>query len=266
MFSFVDQITSIDGGEIRGRFALPEHFGGARDWLLAEAIGQLAGWLGMRDSEFQSRPVGATVHEILLAEDRRVSGVLELSASIQRTDRRAILYRGSVASAGREIAAMNRCIGPFLPMDTLESSDSARSRFDALRSGQPQVLWKDTDAVPAYQLDWNDDRAVAEFWVERDADLFDEHFPRQPVVPATLMIDAMGRTACAAYAAALGCAVDSVLFTEVRQVKVRRFTKPGDRLQLRGAIEQPHTGEVKVQAQDGGDKVATVSVFCRERG
>lgn len=266
MFSFVDQIASVSAESIRGRFAVPEHFEGAPDWLLVEAIGQLVGWAAMRNSDFALRPVGATVGSLEFGGRRRPRGLLELSAVIERTDRRAILYRGEVHSAGELIADMRRCVGPLLPMESLDDPKSTRARFAALMGSLPIALWSAALALPAAAVTApamnSDGSIVAEFRINEDAPFFGDHFPRQHVVPATLLIEAMCRTGAGAIDRALGRR-QPVLFDEIRQVKVRQFTLPGQMLRIEAAPPQLAAGkpECRVSAHADGDLVASVRVF-----
>lgn len=266
MFSFVDQITQIEDGSIRGRFAVPDHFGGAPDWLMVEAIGQLAGWFAMCGSDFSKRPVAATVGRIDFSEPRRPRGVLDLSATIERTDRRAVLYRGAVACEGVEVVKLARCIGPLLPMEMFDDPQHVRSRFEALRGGSPVELWSSRDTIPAASVSdlsmGEDGRGSAHFRVGEDAALFSDHFPRHAVVPATILIEAMCGVGAATVGRVLGR--ESVLFTRVNQVKVRRFTEPGQSLAIEArpvdlAAAEP---EVKVAASSDGEQVATVGAIC----
>ncbi len=267
MFSFVDQIAEIAENSIRGRFAVPSQFHGAPDWLIFEAIGQLAAWVAMRDSDFSKRPVGATVGSLDFTGYRRPQGVLDLDATIERTDRRAILYGGQVSCAGERVAVMRRCIGPLLPMEAFEDADRARARFAALMGPHPVALWSEDSAVPqAWVSDPQcraDGSVVAEFRVAEGDPLFDDHFPRQPVVPATLLIEAMCRVGATAIAMHLERG-EPLLFDQVRQVKVRQFTKPGQLLRIEAAAAAVGATdpEVSVSAFSGDELVAGVRVLC----
>ncbi len=267
MFSFVDQITEIGGGSVRGRFAVPEHFEGARDWLMFEAIGQLAAWVAMRDSDFAKRPVGATVGAIEFAGPRRPRGVLDLTATIQRTDHRAVLYRGAVACRGAEVAAMSRCIGPLLPMETFDDPAHARARYESLTGPGPIELWSDDDCAPQALISeltvCPDGSAVAEFCVDEGAELFSDHFPRHPVVPATILIEAMCQVGAASVQRRLERSTP-VPFSRIKQVKVRRFTEPGKTLLIEASPfdEGAAQPEVSVAATSDGESIASVCVIC----
>ncbi len=267
MFSFIDQIYSLGDGSIEGRFAVPSQFGGAPDWLIVEAVGQLAGWAAMRASKFSVRPVGATVGHLNFGELRLPRGIIDLSATIERSDRRAILYRGAASCEGELVAEMRRCIGPLLPMEMFDDPAAAEARFEKLVGPDPMALWSAQDAVPAAVLgeieaDESGDFG-ADFRVSADAALFCDHFPRQPVVPATLLIEAM----CRVGATAIGRNRDEdqpPTFREVRQVKVRQFTKPGDLLRISVAVADAgsESAEARVSAHNQAELIATVRVFC----
>lgn len=265
MFSFVDQITERRGDTVRGRFAIPEQFGGAPDWLMIEAIGQLAGWVAMSDSGFTKRPVAATVGMIDFCGPRLPKGVLDLTATIERTDRRAVLYRGEVGCGGVEIASMRRCIGPLLPMETFDTPENTRARYDALTSEGPLALWSPQDRLPKAEVTEPEilpgGGVTAEFRIEPGAELFADHFPRQGVVPATMLIETMCRVAAVAWQARLDRSA-SAGFEGVRQVKVRKFTEPGQTLRLEARAKEDASGEVDVSAASGGETIATVRVIC----
>lgn len=267
MFSFVDQITAISDGSIRGRFAVPEHWGGAPEWLLIEAIGQLAGWAAMRAADFVTRPVGATVGAIEFGSARRPHGVLDLTATIDRADHRAILYHGEAACGGVQLATMRRCVGPLLPATALDDPDVLCARFAALTRGDPVALWHPGDDLPAASVadlrTAADGTMTADFRVAPESALFADHFPRQHVVPATLLISAMCRLAAESVYDA-GDDRPRPVFEELRQVKVRQFTQPGQVLRIEAVPGPLEAGraEVRVSAHAGPDRVADVRVVC----
>ena len=87
--------------------------------LVVEAVGQLAGWIAMRRTDFTRRPVAALVGEISLS-GVEARGNIELEAHIQRLDGRAILYCGTARCAGGEIAKLSRCVGPLMVLDEFD--------------------------------------------------------------------------------------------------------------------------------------------------
>ncbi len=262
----------MDEHGARGRFAVPEHFGGAPPGLIAEALGQLAGWIAMARSAFRSRAVAALVGSLVLPPGRVARGVLELSVDIDRTDQRAILYRGAVRSAAGVCGELRRCLGPLLPMADLDDPERARRLYEELRGDTPQVLWSPADPLP--HLAVRDSEAVGDAarraWVDvpAAAPFFADHFPRRPVLPATLLVQAMTDLAIEVAAPVLGVGVAQVTVGEVRDIKVRSFTAPGEVLSIEAQREEAAAGIVPVRlvACTGGRRVATLRALARRRG
>ncbi|MEL6111338.1 MAG: 3-hydroxyacyl-ACP dehydratase FabZ [Pseudomonadota bacterium] len=91
-------------------------------------------------------------------------------------------------------------------------------------------------------------------------ELFQGHFPQQPVFPGVLMIEAMAQSAAtyAAYIEGIDTESKVILFMGVDRAKFRRPVIPGDQLELHVSIAQRRppvwrfTGVAKVD----GKKVA----------
>jgi len=99
--------------------------------------------------------------------------------------------------------------------------------------------------------------------VPRAAPFFSDHFPRKPVFPATLLIDAEVRVALElAREAVEGRARPLMRLTRVRNVKVRAFTSPGQTLHLRAELRSASAdaAEVDVSAWSAERRVATSRV------
>lgn len=271
MFSFVDQIHDLDERRARGRFAVPAHFGGAPPWLIAEAVGQLAGWIAMAASDFRNRAVAALVGSLIYPEERAYGGVLELAVEVERRDRRAILYRGEVRDARGVCAELRRCLGPLLPMEDLDDPRHARGLYERLRGAAPLSLWSAADPLPILALEDVRERGggvcSATVRVPLWAPFFADHFPRRPVLPATLLVQAMCDLGTRAAAALMERSTEQMRLNEVRDIKVRSFTAPGETL----LIESSPCGSgdasrgVRLTASNGERRVATVTAFAQCR-
>jgi 3-hydroxymyristoyl/3-hydroxydecanoyl-(acyl carrier protein) dehydratase len=95
------------------------------------------------------------------------------------------------------------------------------------------------------------------------ADFFADHFPRRPVYPATLLLDAMMRQASALAQDVMTQAVQVVRITHV---KVRSFTEPGTDLILFAEAPQrlddePDVVMLKVGARNDGRTIAGARIF-----
>lgn len=250
-FLFVDRIEALDERGARGQLDLLPTQAALPPWLILEAVGQLAAWIAMARTDFTTRPVAALVGEVQLSESawcERAEGPVELAATLERIDGRAILYSGSAACEGRPIARLSRCVGPLLPVALFDDPDAVRRRLEVLRSGGSATRRQLPPTFPA-PTDIRvgaDGARHARLRVPAEAPYFADHFPLRPVFPATLLAAVLDSLAAPAAAAALGgTGARAVL---VHDYKVRAFSEPGCEL------------EVTAEPEAVADGVATVRV------
>jgi 3-hydroxyacyl-[acyl-carrier-protein] dehydratase len=89
---------------------------------------------------------------------------------------------------------------------------------------------------------------------------FDDHFPRRPVFPGTLLLDALaGLAVRLAREAIPGPAADALVPTEVSNVKIRSFTSPGTTLELEIDLLEASAdrARLKLGARNEGKTIAT---------
>lgn len=264
-FLFIDRITEFVSGRMaRGVFRVPA---AAPEWpafLLAEAVGQLAGWAAMAEVDFQRRPVAALAGEVLIVGEATPGEEIELAVQLDRFERGAVLYGGSASSAGGEtLLAMSRCVGPMLPMEDFDDPAAVRARLERLRSGDPssyvpiEPLHADVVEIePGVRL-----RAAMD--VPAAAALFAEHFPRRPVYPATLLLDRHIEVA-----RRLLPEPSRWFPRRALHVKIGAFVHPGDRLEVQANVASA-ADELAVIAIAGlrdGSRVSRVRVEYARRG
>jgi 3-hydroxymyristoyl/3-hydroxydecanoyl-(acyl carrier protein) dehydratase len=118
--------------------------------------------------------------------------------------------------------------------------------------------------VPALDVVPTD--GVAGEWTQATLDVpttapfFGDHFPRRPVFPATLLLNAQTELALALARAANGWrAGREVRLARVRDVKMRAWILPGQRVELRADLATPSEDAVtvKLAARVDGATVAT---------
>ena len=261
-FLFVDRIEALDEHRARGHLDLAPGEAALPPWLVLEAVGQLAAWMAMARSDFQSRPVAALVGEALLDESAWKSHdgePVELTAQLERIDGRAILYTGAAHCGGRVVASLSRCVGPLLPVALFDDPEAVRARFAALRSGGGAPRHAPAPAFPvatAITVDASGARR-AELRVPQTAPYFADHFPLRPVFPATLLAAALDALATPVAAAALGARTARAI--SVNDYKVRAFSEPGSTLAI---FAEPLTvadgvAAVRVGATTDGKRTAT---------
>lgn len=265
-FQFVDRITATDNrGWIEGEYHVPAAFESLPPWLITEAIGQLGAWLIMSHANFRVRPVAAICGEARIAGGAPRGTTLRLAVQVERLDRQAVLYHGEARLAGKPMVELRHCIGPLLPMTEFDDPAAAGRRYARLLepAGAPDGE-PDTTVVDGTVLDHEaGERLQAELVVPERAQFFDDHFPRRPVFPATLLLGCLSRLAIVLAADAVHPTPRAPLHvTRVRDVKVRSFSPPGTRLAI-GAqlLSASHTrAEVVLQAKHDGRRVATARV------
>jgi 3-hydroxymyristoyl/3-hydroxydecanoyl-(acyl carrier protein) dehydratase len=262
-FSFVDRITDYEPAvRARGRFAVP---GDVREFpacLVAEAVGQLAAWVAMAHIDFRGRPVAALANETRFHGSPAPGDTLELGVEIESCDEEAVAYAGWARRNGALLIELADCLGPMLPVEEFDSPAALRERFQLLRAtgAEPGRF----HGVPDFAVTPDGGTSGASLRgtlrVPKAAPFFADHFPRRPVFPATLLLDAQIRLGLelAAQAQDLprGAAPEPARMTHV---KMRSFIAPGAVLTIGAelAAAAQGSGKVMLSAQDDGRTVAT---------
>ena len=236
-FLLVDRLVEFTSGkEARGVFAPSPEVKVVPPFLVAEAIGQLAGWLAVEQADFRSRPVAGLAHEVWSAGFTAAGKVFDLEAKLQSFSNETIVYEGRATSDGVEVLRMTNCIGPMLPMEDFDDPEAVRRRFVDLRErGERNPLAPDTlgglSLVMGERERGKFVRALLD--VPFSAPFFADHFPRKPVLPATILLDYLMRLGCEVAREALGREPGArVKETRLRGMKIRQFTPPGTKLEL----------------------------------
>lgn len=269
-FSFVDRITSLEAGiRARARFAIPATLPAFPPCLVVEAVGQLACWVAMADAGFQRRPVAALSRETRILAEAAPGAVLELGVEIERCDPDAVAYGGWARVADTHILELGRCVGPMLPLEDFDAPEAVRGDFETLcgpgaRPGRfPGITAPDLsllDHVPGRHL-----RAALR--VPEAAPFFGDHFPRRPVFPASLLLDAQIRLALRLAAEALPPG-RRLRPARVADVKMRSFILPGHAVEIEVGLRSATNAaaELTLTAIVEGQRVATgrIEIVARE--
>lgn len=250
-FSFVDRIASFEPGvRARGAFAVPADIAAFPACLVAEAVGQLAAWVSMEKIAFRGRPVAALANETTFHGDVRPGDTLELAVEIEHCDDEAVAYAGHASVAGRRVIELKDCLGPMLPVADFDAPEALAERLALLRGPGAKPGRFRGVAAPQIKADTlvPGESAAATFTVPSAAPFFGDHFPRRPVFPATLLLDAQ-------IALALQLAAPGAKPARMTHVKMRSFIAPGQVLR----IEARHADDkrIKLSAETDGKTVAT---------
>jgi 3-hydroxymyristoyl/3-hydroxydecanoyl-(acyl carrier protein) dehydratase len=267
-FSFVDRITEFTpGAHARGWYAVPSQLAEFRSCLVAEAVGQLAAWVAMDKIGYRGRPVAALATETLFQGEVGPGDLLELDVDIEDIDDEVIAYGGRARVNGRSVIELRHCLGPMLPVEEFDSPDALRQRFATLRGRgatpggfqglAPLSVVVDT-RVPGESL-------RATLTVPEQAAFFGDHFPRRPVFPATLLLDAQMRLAVD-----LASSIDdsrgapAMMPSRMTNVKMRTFIAPGQRVGINveflPSADETRSARLALSAHVGDRAVATARV------
>jgi 3-hydroxymyristoyl/3-hydroxydecanoyl-(acyl carrier protein) dehydratase len=262
-FSFVDRITGFTPGvRARGQFAVPAVLAAFPSCLVAEAVGQLAAWVAMAQADFRGRPVAALANEMRFHGDVPPGAVLGLAVEIDSCDDEAVAYAGRATSGDALAIELLDCLGPMLPVAEFDSPGELAARFDLLRGpgatpgrfhGVPVPEIVRGVGVPGKSL-------AAVLHVPAVAPFFADHFPRRPVFPATLLLDAQIGLALQLAAEALDLpAGTQPAPVRMTHVKMRSFISPGEVLALdaQRAPTGGGAGQIMLSARANGMTVST---------
>jgi len=230
-FSFVDRITAYEPGRrARGRYAVPVDIAAFPSCLVAEAVGQLAAWVAMAHVGFRGRPVAALANETRFRSEVTPGSTLDLAVDIESCDEHAVAYAGRARIDRTDVIELVDCLGPMLPVEEFDSPAELAARFALIRGeGAPAGRFHGvvaprvvrTGGVPGVS-------ASATLHVPASAPFFGDHFPRRPVFPATLLLDAqIGLAMGVAAEAAHWPAGTKPAPSRMTHVKMRSFIPPG---------------------------------------
>lgn len=238
-FTFIDRITALEPGvAARGVFHIPAGIDAFPSSLLAEATGQLAAWVAVSRLDFRVRPVAGIAHETEYHGVPRPGDTLETEIRIDSCEDDAVSYEGRASIGGTTVLELRHCVGPMLPLEDFDDPAAMRSFFERLcGEGAAPDRFPGVTLLPLVPLESAPGRfAVARLDVPREAPLFDDHFPRRPVFPGTLLLDRM--TTLAADVVRQRFAQRNPLPSLVTDVKLRAFTEPGATLELRATLDE----------------------------
>lgn len=260
-FSFVDRITAFEAGaRAQGRFAVPAGLSSFPACLVAEAVGQLAAWVGMAHVGFRRRPVAGLAGETVFLCDVNPGAGLDLEVELEDCDDDAIAYGGCARVAGAKVLELKHCVGPMLPLAEFDAPEAVEERFHVLRnSGAPGGRFRGVSPPELRVLGREPGQSVrAALQVPAAAPFFDDHFPRQPVFPGTLLLDSQIRLAMGLAREVARPGGSALAPARVMDVKIRSFIRPGQMVELEARlVPAGEIAEASLAARTSGKAIAS---------
>ena len=257
-FSFVDRIDSVQPGvSIRGRYQIPPALTAFSASLVAEAVGQLAAWAAMAAVDFQRRPVAGIAAEIDLLAPVRPGQVLELAAELETVDDEAAAYGGTAHADGIAVIRLQHCVGPMLPVEEFDDPQALRARHALLQAaGATPGAFRGLPNFPLQRTGGEAGQSLrATFHVPDSAPFFGDHFPRRPVFPGTLLINAnLELAAELATALPAPTAGKKWALSRLSDVKLRAFTPPGASLEMEARLTALSDSAANLTVETRNDK------------
>jgi len=293
-FLFVDRILQLEPGErVRGLkhvtlddpYLYPDEQGRLvfAPSLIGESLGQLAAWNVMFANDFSQRPVAGVVASACLHRPVYAGDTLLLESFIDCLDDSAVQYH-SVATVGQDVVfTVDGALGPLLPMSQFIADDDIRRQFAEINRPGDWVAASQkslNDTIPQWdetrvQVPMNFDRVldcepgvslVAEKRITRSAPWFPDHFPFNPVLPMTVLLE------CKLNLARLFLARSSFPLAydvkELRKMKMNVFVHPGDVVLTHLSVHKQDEQELilRYRSEVDGKRVCVLDVVLTAKG
>lgn len=262
-FSFVDRIVALEPGKsARGLYFVPASIRGFPAALVAESIGQLAAWAAMAYIDFRGRPVAGLAGEVRFLAEVRPAQQLALGIELESCDDEAVAYRGWATVGDHRVLELNDCVGPMLPLVEFDDEEAVRDRFALLCGagatpnrfgGVPDA---DLTVVERSPGEW----LRAELRIPAAAPFFADHFPRRPVFPGTLLLDAQIAVGLElARQAAHQHGYNKLAPLRASSVKIRSFILPGQKIEIKVELKSfvDAIAKLALTANGGGKQLST---------
>lgn len=159
------------------------------------------------------------------------------------------------------IQGLQRILGTTMSAAPVEAEEMSFTRDQILEviPHRPPFFFLDSATL-------NGEDVTARFTPEPEADYLTGHFPGNPVLPASIVFEALGQAASLWVLSQMGKdprlkgPVSEVLFGSVAEARFRRKVLPGQTVELHTKVVRIHNPIVSFQATAhvGGESVATV--------
>jgi len=290
-FLFVDRICDLERGRrVRaikniswnGDF-LQEFFPGIPVFspvIAAEAAAQALSWLIVEARGFTVKPLITVLDSYTCSRHMQPGDQIEMEGEIESFQPESALAHARILLNKTPAVEINHGVCYLYPLQELQDPEGARRQFQNLTENPPSLqqghaaapgLPQGPSALPAARP-WVDRVIKYEAGknilgiknVTSTEDFFNDHFPRKPLLPGVIIMEALTSTArmlIEPVLAANGLDHKRAILQQAKKVKFRKFVQPGDQLLLEVTLEsfQPHASTIKARALLQDKVAATLS-------
>ncbi len=292
-FLFVDRILRMDEGVfIQGikqvtfsdLFLCPSLKNSKQQLMpsvIGETLGQLGAWCAMHAYGFRLRPVAGVVSAVHIHGEACVGDAILLETTIDALDETAVEYHSVATVCGTPIFSIESALGPMLPMDDFIDPMEAKMQFHQIYrpgewddssvsvgagfvSSQPWIIptWVNFDTILESHLG---EKIVAQKSVSLSAEYLRDHFPRKPVLPLTILLQAKLQLTASFLANSFSDGAEFKPVT-IRKIKMSGFVQPGDSIITTIALKEKTESEIIVtyRTEMQGKRVCMAEALFRK--
>lgn len=253
--------------------------------LIGETLGQLAAWNVMNYLEFTHRPVAGIVAKASMHRPAYVGETLLLESFIERLEDSVMQYHGVARIGNEPVFTLESALGPLLPMEDFIDFNEVKQQFSEInRPGDWSTISMEStpllnsDLMTNWELpqvSMTFDRVcscepqvslIAEKRITRAAPYFQDHFPKKPVLPLTVLLECTLNLALE-FVARSGYALPYSVY-ECRKIKMSEFVSPGDVVTCYLTVKKQTEEELILtfRSEVLGKRVCVVDVVLIPRG
>lgn len=285
-FLFVDQLLKFELGigavgikhvtaQDAYLIATPSGKPALRSCIVGEALGQLCSWYIIKATDAKLRSVAGIVSKVVMTGQAYLGDTIELNIGVDRLDDEAVIWHGEAKVAGQTIVVVESSVGPCLPMADFNDPEEVRIQLKMIdRPGtvpaaqEAQTLLNNEikyypelvsfDTILAWE---SGKQIIAQKKISVIAPFFTDHFPRKPVLPLTILLEAKLNLAQKFIADMLG-EIESAKFypSSVRNIKMKDFVQPGSVLTSKIFLKEQNDSQIIIGFRsDLNDKLVCVA-------
>lgn len=211
--------------------------------IIGETLGQLGAWCAMHANNFTLRPVAGVVSAVHIHDEAKVGDTLFLETTIDALDDAAVEYHSSATVNGRPVFTIESALGPMLPMQDFIDTEVVKEQFERIYRPDSEGMISggaafSAELLPGVAIQTHvafdsiiecqpGEKIVAQKSFSLSAPYVPDHFPRKPVLPLTILLQAKLQLAASFLTKSFEDGKNFRPVT-VRKIKMSDFVQPGN--------------------------------------